>query len=130
MSGSKRLLTEILKQELGFEGFLISDYNAIGQIERTIRRRSRSRSTPEWIWRWSRLITGAFIGLLRALVDEGRVPIARIDDAVKRILRVKMAMGLIDKRRSQLADSDCAGHSVLPNIVEFARRASANRSSS
>jgi len=32
-SGSKRLLTGILKDELGFEGFLISDYNAIGQIE-------------------------------------------------------------------------------------------------
>src|SRR5262249_36119660 len=32
VSGIKRLLTEILKQELGFEGFLISDYNAIHQI--------------------------------------------------------------------------------------------------
>ena len=32
-SASKRLLTEILKQELGFEGFLISDYNAIDQID-------------------------------------------------------------------------------------------------
>ena len=34
MSGNKRLLTEILKQELGFQGFLISDYNAIDQIDR------------------------------------------------------------------------------------------------
>jgi beta-glucosidase len=32
-SASKRLLTEILKQELGFEGFLISDYNALDQIK-------------------------------------------------------------------------------------------------
>ena len=35
-SGSKRLLTEILKEELGFEGFLISDYNAIDQIARRL----------------------------------------------------------------------------------------------
>ncbi len=34
VSGSKRLLTEILKQEIGFEGFLISDYNAVDQITR------------------------------------------------------------------------------------------------
>ena len=33
-SASKRLMTDILKKELGFEGFLISDYNAIDQIDR------------------------------------------------------------------------------------------------
>ena len=33
VSGNKHLLTEILKQELGFEGFLISDYNAIDQVD-------------------------------------------------------------------------------------------------
>src|SRR3989441_7407921 len=31
-SGSKRLMVEILKQELGFEGFLISDYNALDEL--------------------------------------------------------------------------------------------------
>src|SRR5205823_2986042 len=39
----------------------------------------------------------------------GRVPMTRIDDAVKRILRVKMAMGLMSKRRSQLADRRLRG---------------------
>ena len=38
------------------------------------------------------------------LVRENRVPLSRIDDAVKRILRVKFAMGLMDKGRSPLAD--------------------------
>ena len=32
MSGNKRLLTEVLKDELGFEGFLISDYGAIDAL--------------------------------------------------------------------------------------------------
>jgi beta-glucosidase len=41
---------------------------------------------------------------LKALVEEGVVPMSRIDDAVTRILRVKFAMGLLDKDRSQLAD--------------------------
>jgi beta-glucosidase len=41
---------------------------------------------------------------LKQLVDGGAVPQARIDDAVLRILRVKIAMGLMDKGKSQLAD--------------------------
>jgi beta-glucosidase len=45
-----------------------------------------------------------YIADLKALVGEGKVPMARIDDAVTRILRVKFAMGLMDKSRSQLAD--------------------------
>jgi beta-glucosidase len=45
-----------------------------------------------------------FFTLLRELVVEGRVPMSRIDDAVTRILRVKFAMGLMDKSHSPLAD--------------------------
>jgi beta-glucosidase len=43
-------------------------------------------------------------GLLVALAKDGTVPMARIDDAVVRILRVKIAMGLLDAKRSPLAD--------------------------
>jgi beta-glucosidase len=45
-----------------------------------------------------------FFTTLKELVNEGKVPMSRIDDAVKRILRVKFAMGLMNKERSQLAD--------------------------
>ena len=45
-----------------------------------------------------------FSTCLKELVQEGGVPISRIDDAVTRILRVKFAMGLMDKNRSFLAD--------------------------
>jgi len=41
---------------------------------------------------------------LKELVEEGRVPVSRIDDAVTRILRVKFASGLMDKNRPQVAD--------------------------
>ena len=44
VSGDKHLLTEILKGELGFEGFLISDYNAIDQIDRGLQE-GRSESS-------------------------------------------------------------------------------------
>ena len=45
-----------------------------------------------------------FIATLDELVEEGAVPLERIDDAVTRILRVKLAMGLMDAGRSQLSD--------------------------
>ena len=103
-SASKRLLTEILKVELGFEGFLISDYNAIGQIDRDFKSSIEKSINAGMDMAMEPTNYRRFIALLRELVDEGRVPVTRIDDAVKRILRVKMAMGLMNKRRPQLAD--------------------------
>jgi beta-glucosidase len=47
-----------------------------------------------------------FFNTLRSLVQAGRVPMSRIDDAVTRILRVKVAMGLLDKGRPLLADKN------------------------
>jgi beta-glucosidase len=104
-SGSKRLLTEILKQELGFEGFLISDYNAIGQIKPGDYKTSVETSINAGMdMAMEPTNYRNFFNTLKALVEEGRVPMARIDDAVTRILRVKFAMGLMDKNRSPLAD--------------------------
>ena len=103
-SGSRRLLTEILKQEMGFEGFLISDYNAIdempgdykSQIEKSVNAGMDMFMVPD---KYRELYA-----LLVELVQENKVPLARIDDAVTRIMRVKLAMGLMDKGRSHLAD--------------------------
>ena len=103
-SGNKRLLTEILKNELKFEGFLISDYDAIDempgdfktQIETSVNAGMDMFMVPK---KFPQLYT-----LLLELVNEKRVAMSRIDDAVKRILRVKFATGLLDKDRSPLAD--------------------------
>jgi beta-glucosidase len=103
-SGNERLLTEILKKELGFEGFLISDYNALdelpedykSQVARSINAGMDMVMVPE---RYRE-----FFETLKQLVGEGKVPMSRIDDAVKRILRAKLALGLMDKNRSPLTD--------------------------
>jgi beta-glucosidase len=103
-SGSRRLLTEILKGELGFQGFILSDYGALyqlpgdfkTQIELSINAGMDMVMVPD---RYRDFITH-----LRNLVNEGRVPMSRIDDAVTRILRVKFALGLMDEGRSPLAD--------------------------
>ncbi len=104
VSGSKRLLTEVLKQELGFEGFLISDYNAIDQITRDYKEAIGISINAGMDMVMVPQRYREFIANLKALVEEGKVPMERIDDAVTRILRVKFAMGLMDPKRSQLAD--------------------------
>src|SRR6185436_7804457 len=103
-SASKRLLTEILKQEMGFEGFLISDYNAIAQIDPDFKKSIESSINAGMDMAMEPNDYQRFIGLLTELVNEDRVASSRIDDAVARILRVKFAMGLMDRKRSPLAD--------------------------
>jgi len=104
-SASKRLLTEILKEELGFEGFLISDYNAISQIDPKDPKKSIMISINAGM-DMAMVPSGyrEFFNNLKELVEEGKVPMSRIDDAVTRILRVKFALGLMDESRSQKAD--------------------------
>ena len=105
MSGNKYLLTDVLKNEMGFEGFLISDYNAIDQIKPKDYKESIKISINAGMDMG--MVPGRyreFIKDLKELVSEGQVPMSRIDDAVLRILRVKFAMGLMDPNRSPLAD--------------------------
>jgi beta-glucosidase len=103
-SGDKHLLTEILKRDLGFQGFVISDYNAIDQVDRDFKKAIGISINAGMDMAMVPSKYKEFIADLKQLVEEGAVPIARIDDAVTRILRVKFAMGLMDPKRSQLAD--------------------------
>ena len=100
-SASKRLLTEILKNELGFEGFLISDYGALDQISRDHKRAVEASINAGMDMVMVPEHYVEFIANLRALVNEGGVPMSRIDDAVSRILRVKFAMGLSGPARNK-----------------------------
>jgi beta-glucosidase len=103
-SGSKRLLTEILKDELKFDGFLISDYDAIDEMPGDYKSQIETSVNAGMDMFMVSAKYRELYGLLLELVRENRVPTSRIDDAVKRILRVKFAMGLMDPGRSQLAD--------------------------
>jgi beta-glucosidase len=123
VSGIRHLLTEILKGELGFEGFLISDYYAIGQIDPDFKTAVTTSINAGMDMAMEPARYARFIATLRELVQEGRVPLARIDDAVTRILRVKFAMGLMDERRSQLSDPALAREFGSLKHREVARRA-------
>lgn len=97
MHGNKALVTGVVKQRLGFDGLVVSDWNAIEQVPgcttdhcpQAINAGIDVFMVPE---KWQ-----SFIANTIADVNEGRVPMARIDDAVSRILRVKFRMGLFDR---------------------------------
>lgn len=103
-SASKKLLTDLLKNEMGFQGFLISDYNAIDQITKNYKEAIGISINAGMDMVMAPTRYREYYNDLKALVNEGTVPMSRIDDAVTRILRVKFAMGLMDAKRSQLAD--------------------------
>ena len=102
MSGNKYLLTDVLKGELGFRGFLVSDWAAIDQlspdykadIEASINAGLDMLMIPHGPGHTNNYVE--FISDLKQLVAEGRVPQSRIDDAVRRILRIKFQLGLFD----------------------------------
>ena len=102
MHGHKYLLTDVLKGELGFQGFLISDYAAIDQIssdyrsdiEKSINAGLDMVMIPNGPGQKNNYVE--FITLLKGLVAEGKVSQSRIDDAVRRILCAKFSVGLFE----------------------------------
>lgn len=103
MSGNEYLLTDVLKGELGFDGFLISDYNAIQQLDPDFKTAIGISINAGMDMAMIPNDYREYIQLLTELVEEGVVPQSRIDDAVRRILRVKADMGLLAEDADPLA---------------------------
>lgn len=92
--GNRSLLTDVLKGRMGFDGFVVSDWNAHGQVEGCT-----NESCPQAINAGIDMVMApdSWKGLYRntlAQVRSGEIPMARLDDAVRRILRVKVKTGL------------------------------------
>jgi beta-glucosidase len=95
--GHRHLLMDVLKGRLGFEGFVISDWDGVDYLAKDYGEAiamSVNAGVDMFMvsveWR-------AFIDHLLDHARSGRVGMERIDDAVRRILRVKLAAGLFDK---------------------------------
>jgi beta-glucosidase len=97
--GHKHLVTDVLKNQLGFDGFVVSDWDGIDYLSADYAEavaKSVSAGVDMFMvsveWR-------AFIEHLARHVDQGIVSTDRIDDAVRRILTVKSNFGLFEKPR-------------------------------
>lgn len=99
MTGNRSLLTGVIKNRWNFDGFLVSDWNAHAQVEgctaadcpQAIRAGLDLYMAPD-SWK------GIWESTLRE-VKSGAIPMSRLDDAVRRILRVKFRAGIFDAKR-------------------------------
>jgi beta-glucosidase len=99
---SHRILTEILKEELKFDGLVVTDWEDIVMLH------SVHKVAPTYKDAVAMAINAGidmsmvpldmdYTRYLIELANEGRIPMSRIDDAVRRILRVKFKLGLFEK---------------------------------
>ncbi len=98
---SKYLLTDVLRKELGFRGLIVTDWEDIIRLHT----RHLVAATPRQAVVQAinagidmSMVPGdfSFFDLLKEAVQKGEVPMSRIDDAVRRILTLKMELGLFD----------------------------------
>jgi len=97
MHAQKYLLTDVLKGELGFQGFLVSDWQAIDQLPGDYYSDAVTSINAGLDMSMVPYDYEAFITTLTAAVNNGDVPLERIDDAVRRILTVKFQLGLFER---------------------------------
>lgn len=97
MHAHRYLLTDVLKGELGFAGFLVSDWQGVDYVHDDYYTAAVTSITAGVDMVMVPFHGERFIGCLTRAVENGDVPLARIDDAVRRILTVKFELGLFER---------------------------------
>ncbi|NIJ29662.1 beta-glucosidase [Sphingomonas insulae] len=96
MTGNQSLLTGVLKDRMGFDGFIVGDWNAHGQVDgctntdcpAALKAGLDVYMAPDsWKGIWTTTLAG---------VKAGTIPMSRLDDAVRRVLRVKIRAGILE----------------------------------
>lgn len=122
ITSNYHLLTDILKKELAFNGFVISDWDAVSQLihQRVAADRAGATKLAVNAGVDMDMLSQCYVETLEALVLQGHVEEKRIDDAVHRILTVKFRLGLFEH---PYADPDAYERDVLrPENRELACR--------
>ena len=117
MHGNRELLTGVLREEMGFEGLVVGDWNGHGQIKGcTVSNCPQALLAGLDIY----MVPDDWKPLLESLVGQvkdGTIPMARLDEAVGRVLRVKLRAGILG--------AGAAKPSARPNAGDFAKLGSA-----
>ncbi|MBK9575680.1 MAG: glycoside hydrolase family 3 C-terminal domain-containing protein [Fibrobacterota bacterium] len=116
MHAHKALLTDTLKTNLGFDGFVVSDWLAIEQLDGTYEEQVAASINAGVDMGMEPRNEKVFPAALKSLVGSGKIPQSRIDDAVRRILRVKFRSGRMDapvRRKAWDAQLGGAAHRAI-----------------
>ena len=124
---NKYLLTDILKDELGFKGFVVSDWAAIEQIPGdyksdiiiSINAGIDMVMVPGAV-KFGNESYEKFMTLFKEAIEDGSIPMTRVNDAVKRILLIKKQSGLFDR---PFSDQQLLSHIGSQKHREIAREA-------
>lgn len=100
LHGHEYLITKVLKVELGFTGFVVSDWKSFLQLPGTYEEQIAAAINAGIDMLMVVDSYQPFINTTEKLVDNGKIPLSRIDDAVRRILKVKLEMGLFDRPKT------------------------------
>ena len=97
-TGNQWLMRKILREEMGFEGVLVSDYNAIGELMTHGVAEDKKEAARQALEAGTDLdmMSGCYMSSLEELVKEGTIREELIDEAVLRILKLKNKLGLFE----------------------------------
>lgn len=124
LAASHYLLTDVLKEELGFQGFVVSDWSGVNEI-----------SSSEYLAVVTAVNAGVdmimlpydykkFVGHMERAMTQGDISPERLDDAVRRILHAKFAIGLFDGVANDLPSLSQIGSDAHREVAREAVRKS------
>ena len=126
-SMDKHLITDILRGEWGWKGMIVSDWASFGETITHGAAEDEVDAATKCLSAGSDMdmVSGVFQKGLRKALEKGRVTQAQIDEAVRRVLRLKFALGLFDDPFRYLDSKRRAATLEKPEHRELAREAAA-----
>ena len=114
-SGNHFTLTEVLRDQWGFKGFVVSDWNAVAELMHHGFAADRAHAGAAALSAGvdMEMVSDCYRTDLPALLDAGSVSSATFDTAVRRILRIKILKGLLDHPYTAPAKLDAAAATAL-----------------
>ncbi len=122
---NKWLMRNVLKDEWNFNGVVISDYNAIGELN-THGVTENAKEAAELAFNCGcdiEMMSAAYYKHLKELIDEGKIDMAAVDTAVERVLMLKAELGLFDDPMRGASTEKEAAVCLTPEHRDIARRA-------
>ena len=124
-SGNRRTLTEILRGEWGFRGFVVSDWESVGELidhgvaaDETEAARLALTAGVDM-----EMVSTTYPDTLAQLINSKKIPISVLDEAVRRVLTVKFEKGLFD--HPYVDEARCRTAFLQPDAIALAREAAA-----
>lgn len=118
-ANNRYLLTDVLRGEWGFDGFVVSDDHAVGQLERAGVAEDRADCAAQALNAGldMDMRDNTYADELENCVKNGTVSVETIDEAVRRILRIKLRLGLFENPYVEERNIDFEAHSKVAKAI-------------